>query len=71
MNQYMPQGLNLTVDRISHGGVPTEDASKKIYLYFASGSRTNIATKTLKQKGYDAENIGGMSSWLSAGGKNR
>lgn len=61
--------MHLTVDRISRGEVPTEDTSKKIYLYCASGGRSNIATKALKQKGYDAENIGGISSWRSAGGK--
>lgn len=61
--------MHLTVDRISRGEVPTEDTSKKIYFYCASGGRSNIATKTLKQKGYDAENIGGISSWRSAGGK--
>lgn len=61
--------MHLTVDRISNGEVPTEDTFKKIYLYCASGGRSSVATKTLKQKGYDAENIGGVSSWRSAGGK--
>lgn len=58
----------LSVDRISRGEVPTKDTSKKIYLYCASGGRSGIATQILRQKGYDAENIGGFSGWRSAGG---
>lgn len=61
--------MHLSVDRISQGEVPTEDTTKKIYLYCASGGRSSTATKALKQKGYDAENIGSISSWRSAGGK--
>ncbi len=60
--------MHLSVDRINRGETPTTDTSKKIYLYCASGSRSSMATQVLKQKGYDAENIGGLSSWRGAGG---
>lgn len=61
--------VHLAVDKILKGAVPTNDTSKKIYLYCASGNRAGIATDTLKQKGYDAENIGGLSTWRAAGAK--
>lgn len=61
--------MHLSLDRITSGEVPTKDAAKKVYLYCASGARSSLATKVLKQKGYVAENIGGLGSWRSAGGK--
>ena len=61
--------MHFSVERIASGKVPTEDTSKKIYLYCASGGRSSVAAKALKQKGYDTENIGGLSNWRSAGGK--
>lgn len=60
--------MHLSVDRITRGEVPTKDTSKKIYLYCASGGRSGMATQVLKQKGYNAENIGGFGAWRSAGG---
>lgn len=61
--------MHLSLDRITRGEIPTKDTSKKVYLYCASGGRSSLATKALKQKGYDAENIGGLSRWRSGGGK--
>ena len=60
--------LHLWLDRISDGDVPTKDTSKKLYVYCASGGRSGVAAQILKQKGYLVENIGGLSSWRSAGG---
>lgn len=60
--------LHLPVDKISRGEVPTKDTSKKIYLYCASGGRSSMAARTLKQKGYDVENIGSLGGWRAAGG---
>ncbi|MHB1086290.1 MAG: rhodanese-like domain-containing protein [Minisyncoccota bacterium] len=59
---------HISVDRISRGEVPTKDTSKKVYAYCASGGRSDIATRILRQRGYDVENIGGLSGWQSAGG---
>lgn len=61
--------MHLSVERIMQGEAPTEDKNKKVYLYCASGGRSSMAEKTLKQQGYDAANIGGLSDWQSAGGK--
>ena len=60
--------LHLSVDRIMNGDVPTKDKSKKLYLYCASGGRASMAAAKLKSSGYSVENLGGLSSWKSAGG---
>ncbi len=60
--------LHLTVDRIMNGEVPTQDTSKKLYLYCRSGGRASMAAVTLRAKGYTIENLGGLSSWQGAGG---
>ncbi|MBP7837148.1 rhodanese-like domain-containing protein [Candidatus Saccharibacteria bacterium] len=60
--------LHLSVDRIMNGEVPIKDTSKKLYLYCASGGRASMAASKLKAKGYTVENLGGLSSWKSAGG---
>lgn len=60
--------LHLSVDRILRGELPTKDTAKKLYLYCASGGRAGTAASYLKGKGFQAENIGGLSSWRSSGG---
>lgn len=60
--------LHLSVDRIMNGEVPIKDKSKKLYLYCASGGRASMAAMKLKSSGYIVENLGGLSSWKSAGG---
>lgn len=60
--------LHLSVDRIMNGEVPTKDKSKKLYIYCASGGRASTAASKLKASGYSVENLGGLSSWKSAGG---
>ena len=42
---------------------------KPVYVYCQSGNRAGQATNYLKQIGYAAYNIGGLSDWQSAGGK--
>lgn len=59
---------HLSVDRIMNGELPTKDASKKLYFYCASGGRAGTAANYLKRKGFQTENIGGLSSWRSSGG---
>lgn len=66
--QHAKDALHLSVDRIMNGEVPTKDKSKKLYLYCASGGRASMAANKLKASGYSVENLGGLSSWKSAGG---
>ncbi len=65
---HAKDALHLSVDRIMNGEVPTKDKSKKLYLYCASGGRASMAASKLKASGYTVENLGGLSSWKSAGG---
>lgn len=60
--------MHLPVDRIARGELPTKDLSKKLYVYCASGGRSSMAASHLKKKGFTVENIGGLSTWRSAGG---
>lgn len=60
--------MHLSVERINAGEIPSKDTAIKIYLYCASGGRAGRAASILSQRGYDAENIGGLRSWQSAGG---
>lgn len=60
--------MHLSVDRIMGGELPTKDTSKKVYLYCASGGRAGMAANFLKSKGFQTENLGGLSSWKSSGG---
>ena len=49
---------------------PEIDGSKKLVLYCASGGRSALAGKTLKDLGYDKVShiAGGISAWQEAGG---
>lgn len=45
------------------------DRSKTIITYCASGGRSALAGKTLKDLGYtDVRNLGGFKDWVEAGG---
>jgi rhodanese-related sulfurtransferase len=53
---------------------PTHDAAfdraKTIIVYCASGGRSALAGKTLKDMGYrDVRNLGGFKDWVEAGGE--
>jgi rhodanese-related sulfurtransferase len=61
--------MHLSVDRIMGGELPTEDTGTKLYLYCASGGRAGMAAHYLKSKGFTVDNLGGLSSWRSAGGQ--
>lgn len=67
-NGHARNAVHVSVDRIMNGELPTKDVSKKLYLYCASGSRASMATSFLQQKGYMAENLGGLRDWKAAGG---
>ena len=46
------------------------DRARTIVLYCASGGRSALAGKTLKDMGYaDVRNLGGFKDWLDAGGE--
>jgi rhodanese-related sulfurtransferase len=61
--------VHMPLGEIMAGELPTKSKKKKIYLYCVSGSRSGMATQFLLDKGYDAVNLGGLSTWQSAGGK--
>ena len=47
----------------------TFDRSKTVIVYCASGGRSALAGKTLKDMGYnDVRNLGDFKDWLEAGG---
>lgn len=60
--------VHLPIDRIMGGELPTQDTSKKLYLYCGSGGRAGRATHFLKSQGFEAKNLGGLTSWKRAGG---
>lgn len=43
-------------------------AGKPVAVYCAMGGRAGMAAQTLARLGYDAQNIGGFSDWVAAGG---
>jgi rhodanese-related sulfurtransferase len=48
---------------------PKFQKDKTIVLYCASGGRSALAGKTLKDMGYgDVRNLGGFQDWLAGGG---
>ena len=49
---------------------PAFQKDKTIILYCASGGRSALAGKTLKDMGYDkVRNLGGFKGWVDAGGE--
>jgi rhodanese-related sulfurtransferase len=49
---------------------PAFDRSKTVVLYCASGGRSALAGKTLKDIGYtDVRNLGAFKDWVEAGGE--
>lgn len=46
------------------------DRAKTVIVYCASGGRSALAGKTLKDMGYtDVRNLGGFKDWVEAGGE--
>jgi rhodanese-related sulfurtransferase len=66
---HAKSAMHLSVDRILDGELPTDDTSKAIYLYCASGNRAGMAAQVLEKHGFTAHNIGGLRSWQAAGGE--
>ncbi len=61
--------IHVPVDRIAGGYIPTDDTSRNIYLYCASGGRAGMAANILSAKGYTPENLGGLRDWVKGGGE--
>lgn len=60
--------VHIPISTLTEGGTETLDPSKKVYVYCAAGGRAGRAASYLREHGFDAENIGGLSDWLKAGG---
>jgi len=65
---HAQNALHLSAERILKGELPTKDTAKKVYFYCASGARASMATRYLKQRGFVAENLGGLRDWRAGGG---
>lgn len=66
----VPRGLlEFSADPSSPKYKPEFNKDKRIILYCASGSRSALATATLKQMGYEntAHLDGGMKAWVDSG----
>lgn len=57
---HIPGSKNIPLDRIQTISVPK---SAPLFVYCLSGGRSEQATAWLKQNGYNATNIGGISSY--------
>ncbi len=66
----MPRGfLEFKADPESPMYDPALRKDKTIILYCASGGRSALAGKTLKDMGYaDVRNLGGFQDWMKSGG---
>jgi len=62
--------LEFRADRASPLHEAALDRARTILVYCASGGRSALAGKTLKDMGYtDVRNIGGFKDWVEAGGE--
>jgi rhodanese-related sulfurtransferase len=66
----IPRGLvEFRADPASAMHLPDFDRSKTVIAYCASGGRSALVGKTLKDMGYtDVRNLGGFKGWVDAGG---
>lgn len=68
---HIPRGLlEFKADPESPAHDKNLDRSKPVILYCASGGRSALAGKTLKDLGYErVYNLGGFKDWAESGGK--
>lgn len=66
----VPRGLvEFRADPASPMHLPDFDRSKTVVTYCASGGRSALVGKTLKDMGYaNVRNLGGFKGWVEAGG---
>ena len=60
--------LHIPVDELLAGEKSALFPSKKTYVYCAAGRRAGTAAKYLQKHDFKAENVGGLSDWIRAGG---
>lgn len=59
---HIDGAVNLSLDEIQNGKVPTDDKSTKLSVYCRSGVRSAQAAKTLRDEGYDVVDLGGVDT---------
>lgn len=60
--------LHIPIHTLIEGAVKPLDPAKKVYIYCAAGGRAGRAATYLREHGFTAENVGGLSDWVAAGG---
>lgn len=61
---------HISLGSLSDGYTGDLDPDMPVYTYCASGGRSSQAESILKQQGFKSvTNIGGLSSWVQAGGE--
>ena len=66
--RHAEHAIHIPIDELLGGKKGALSSSKKIYVYCAAGGRAGIATKYLQGQGFNAENVGGLTDWIRAGG---
>jgi rhodanese-related sulfurtransferase len=68
--RHVPRGvLEFKADPESPAYDPSFQMDKTIIVYCASGGRSALAGKTLRDMGYaDVRNLGGFQDWMTSGG---
>lgn len=57
---HVPGAVNIPLDNLQSAKL---DKDKPLFVYCLSGARSSRACSYLKQQGFDAANIGGISSY--------
>ena len=61
---HIPGSVNIPLQSIAMGRIPSDNKSKQIYVYCHSGSISRQAVSMLKSMGYsNAKNIGGIAAY--------
>lgn len=61
---HVPGSKNIQLEKINSATSIIKDKTTPVFVYCLSGSRSNMAVKSLKNMGYtDVRNIGGISSY--------
>ena len=58
----------IPVDKLIAGAIGSLLPDQKIYVYCKGGVRAGTATTYLQSKGFQVENVGGLSDWVRAVG---
>lgn len=67
---HAEQAVHFDSAKIEAGELPDIPKDKKIYVYCKSGGRAGKSATIMQNNGFaDVHNLGGLTDWLSAGGK--